>query len=447
MSAVARYFLHAGHRVGGYDRTPSELTAELEREGMEIHYDDSPDRIPAHFRVPETLVVYTPAVPADCAELAFFRSAGNRILKRSAILGLIARDKRTLAVAGTHGKTTTSTLLAHLLTAAGKGCTAFLGGISKNCESNLVLSGDEPLVAEADEYDRSFLQLHPHVAVVTAADADHLDIYGTESDMKAAFGEFAGQIDPDGLLILRKGVEFPTDRVRCRTLSYALDDATADFYAANVTEEEDGCFRFDIHTPEFVLDACTLGMPGLVNVENAVAAVAAATVSDVSQKDSEKLRAALASFAGVARRFDVRLNTPRRVLIDDYAHHPAELRAAILSVRRMFPGRKITGIFQPHLYTRTRDFADGFAESLALLDALILLDIYPARELPIEGVSSKMILDRTDMSSKTLCTKDGLLDLIRNTDTDVLITLGAGDIDRLVEPLNAMLQSTCCNKQ
>ena len=440
MSAVARYYLHAGHQVAGYDRTPSELTAELEREGMEIHYDDCPDSIPTRFRVPETLVVYTPAVPADCAELAFFRNAGNRILKRSAVLGLIARDKRTIAVAGTHGKTTTSTMIAHFLTAAGDGCAAFLGGISKNYDSNLILSADEPLVAEADEYDRSFLQLHPQIAVVTAADADHLDVYGTESDMKATFGEFAGQIDPDGLLILKKGVEFPMDKVRCSTFTYALDDDTADYYAENI-KETDGRFRFDLIGPELVLDHCTLGMPGLVNVENAVAAVAAATALDIDREGDEKLKAALASFAGVARRFDVRLNTPRCVLIDDYAHHPAELRAAILSVRRMFPGRKITGVFQPHLYTRTRDFADGFAESLSLLDALMLLDIYPARELPIEGVSSKMIFDRTKIADKTLCSKDELIDLLRHADTDVLITLGAGDIDRLVEPLNVMLQS------
>ncbi|MDR2425538.1 MAG: UDP-N-acetylmuramate--L-alanine ligase [Prevotellaceae bacterium] len=435
MSALARYCKHAGYEVAGYDRTPSELTSELEAEGIAIHYDDCVANIPESFRNIDTLVVYTPAVPNDSNELNWFRNNGNEVRKRSAILGQIARDKKTLAVAGTHGKTTTSTMLAWLLNETGKPCTAFLGGISKNFNSNLLLATSELLVVEADEYDRSFLQLYPQIAIVTAADADHLDIYGTEKEMKNTFGQFVAQIDPDGVLILKKDVDIPLNGIRCRTVSYSYNNSAADFYAFNI-EQQNGFYRFDIHTPNFTIENCTLGLPGKVNVENAVAAVAAAIFAGA---DINKISQALATFVGVKRRFDVQINTPQHVYIDDYAHHPEELSAAITSIRQMFPDRKILAIFQPHLYTRTRDFADQFAQSLSLPDELILLDIYPARELPIAGVSSQIIFDKVTIDKKTMCRKDDLLALLKTIDIDVVVTLGAGDIDRFVAPINEML--------
>jgi UDP-N-acetylmuramate--alanine ligase len=431
MSALARYYKHEGYIVAGYDKTPSDLTDELEKEGINIHFDDCAANIPEQFRHQDTLVVYTPAIPDNSNELSYFREKEIVPVKRSAVLGMIAKHKKTLAVAGTHGKTTTSTLLAHLLTVASDGCIAFLGGISKNYNSNLLLSKNNIIVAEADEYDRSFLRLFPHIAIVTAADADHLDIYGTKKEMQKSFGDFVSQIDSDGALILKKGTDIPLDKVSCKIYSYSYNNKEADFYAANI-ELKEGSYKFDIHTPVGIIDNCILGLPGWVNIENAVAAVAAAILADV---DKNRLRAALCSFAGVKRRFDVQINTSKYVYIDDYAHHPEELRAAITSVKQMFAGRKVLGIFQPHLYTRTRDFAAEFAESLNLLDELILLDIYPARELPIEGVTSEIIFDKVTIVNKRMCSKDELLNLLAHTDVDVLITLGAGDIDRLVEPI------------
>jgi UDP-N-acetylmuramate--alanine ligase len=380
-------------------------------------------------------VVYTPAIPDNSIELNYFRDIGNKPVKRSAVLGMIAGDKKVLAVAGTHGKTTTSTMLACIMSETSEGCTAFLGGVSKNFDNNFVLSKSEWLVAEADEYDRSFLQLYPHIAIVTAADADHLDIYGNEKEMKRAFGDFVAQIDSDGALILKKGTNIPLDKLSCKIFSYSYDDKESDFYAFNI-ELKQGFFNFDIHTPFGTIDNCTLGLPGWVNIENAVAAVAASTLAGAG---NDMIREALNTFAGVKRRFDIRLNTPGCVYIDDYAHHPEELKAAITSVRQMFAGRKITGIFQPHLYTRTRDFAAGFAESLSLLDELILLDIYPAREEPIEGVTSGIIFDKVRIKNKTLCTKENLITVLAGKDMDVLITLGAGDIDRFVEPITKLL--------
>jgi UDP-N-acetylmuramate--alanine ligase len=436
MSAIARFYKHEGYEVAGYDKTPSDLTGELRNEGIDIHFDDCVAAIPERFRNRDTIVVYTPAVPDNSVELNYFRATGNIPVKRSAVLGMIAEGKNVLAVAGTHGKTTTSTLLAHILTAASNdGCTAFLGGISKNYNSNLILSGSKWLVAEADEYDRSFLQLHPHMAVVTAADADHLDIYGTEKEMKKSFGDFVSQIDPDGTLILKKGTVIPLDKLSCRTYSYSYNSRESDFYASGI-ELKQGFFKFDVHTPDGTVDNCTLGLPGWVNIENAIAAIAVSILVGV---DRDGIRNALATFSGVKRRFDVRVNTPEHVYIDDYAHHPEELKASITSVRQMFPGRKILGIFQPHLYTRTRDFAAEFAESLDLLDELILLEIYPARELPIEGVTSDIIFDRVKTGNKVMCTREKLLDLLADKDTDVMMTLGAGDVDRFVEPITKLL--------
>ncbi|MDR2383324.1 MAG: UDP-N-acetylmuramate--L-alanine ligase [Prevotellaceae bacterium] len=435
MSAIARFCKHEGYEVAGYDKTPSDLTGELQNEGMDIHFDDCVTAIPEQFRNKDTLVVYTPAIPDNSIEFNYFRDIGNEPLKRSAVLGTIAKDKKVLAVAGTHGKTTTSTLLAYIMTVATEGCTAFLGGVSKNFNNNFVLSKSKWLVAEADEYDRSFLQLYPHIAIVTAADADHLDIYGTEKEMKRAFGDFVSQIDSDGVLILKKGTNIPLDKLSCKVFSYSYEDKEADIYAFNI-EPKQGFFKFDVYTPAGTIDNCTLSLPGWVNIENAVAAAAASILAGAG---IDKIREALTAFAGVKRRFDIRVNTPEHVYIDDYAHHPEELKAAITSVRQMFAGRKITGIFQPHLYTRTRDFAAGFAESLDLLDELILLDIYPARELPIEGVTSGIIFEKVRIKNKTLCAKENLMNMLAGKEIDLLITLGAGDIDRFVDPITKLL--------
>jgi UDP-N-acetylmuramate--alanine ligase len=438
MSAIARFYKHEGYEVAGYDKTPSDLTGELQKEGIDIHFDDCVAAIPEQFRDNSTVVIYTPAIPDNSIELNYFRATGNKPVKRSDVLGIIAKDKKVLAVAGTHGKTTISTLLAHIMTVASDGCTAFLGGVSKNYNNNLLLSANEWLVAEADEYDRSFLRLYPHIAIVTAADADHLDIYGDETEMKRAFGDFVAQIDSDGILILKHGTVIPLDKLACKTFSYSYNNAETDFYAFNMQLKQN-ILKFDIHTPFETVENCTLQLPGWVNIENAVAAVAASTVAGV---DRSKIRNALETFAGVRRRFDIQINTPECVYIDDYAHHPEELKASITSIRQIFAGRKITGIFQPHLYSRTRDFVAGFAESLSLLDELILLDIYPARENPIEGVTSAIIFDSVQIENKTMCNKEDLMNLLADKKIDLLITLGAGDIDRFVEPITKLLSPT-----
>lgn len=439
MSALARYYKHNGYVVAGYDRTESPLTEQLEDEGIPVHYTDDVSQIPAECKAgaDSVLVIYTPAVPADHSELEYYRANGYSVVKRSAILGLIAKQKQTLAVAGTHGKTTTTTLLAHLLTVASDGCTAFLGGISKNYQTNLLLSKSDKLVAEADEYDRSFLQLFPQAAVITSASPDHLDIYGTAEEMVKAFGEFASQVKPNGTLILKKGVNIPIPHSGQKIYRYSYNEP-CDYYASNITSCGDGHFTFDIHTPAGTIAGCKLGIPGWVNIENAVAAVALVSTVDF---DEQKLKAALASFEGVQRRFDVQINTPALTYIDDYAHHPEELTAALTSIRQMFPKRKITVIFQPHLYTRTRDLYREFAESLSLPDELILMDIYPARELPIEGITSQLILDNVTMQHKQLCSKQNLLELLKSKkDIDVLLTMGAGDIDRFVAPITELLK-------
>ncbi|MDR3236476.1 MAG: UDP-N-acetylmuramate--L-alanine ligase [Prevotellaceae bacterium] len=456
MSALARYYKHEGMFVAGYDRTPSPLTEALEREGIDIHYEDninliSPEFLPDNnkYSTNDILVIYTPAVPESHSEWQFFKQHGYQLIKRSAALGYIAAGKITLAVAGTHGKTTTTTLLAHVLKQTSNGCTAFLGGISKNYNSNLLLSASPALVAEADEFDRSFLQLFPHVAVITATDADHLDIYGTHKAVKDAFSAFAAQVKPNGVLILKQGVELPLsgewESDAHTVYRYALREK-CDFYASDIRRLDSGLTQFDIHLPDGVINDCVLGIPGLINVENAIAAVAAAWAYERLTGNDKKitgkgssLKDALASFAGVQRRFDVQVNTPACTYIDDYAHHPEELRAAITSLREIYPERKITGVFQPHLYTRTRDFAEGFAASLDLLDRLILLDIYPARELPINGVSSQIIFDKMTLENKVLCHKNDLMNLLEKEPLDVLITFGAGDIDRFVPSITELL--------
>ncbi len=438
MSALARYFNHQGLKVVGYDRTETELTRALASEGVDVHYDDSISLIPNEFRSNpnDTLVIYTPAVPADHSELTYFMGNGFKVIKRSVALGVIAASKRTLGVAGTHGKTTTSTMLSHLLMEALGGVNAFLGGIAKNYNTNLLLSKNDVLVAEADEFDRSFLQLFPDAAIITSTDADHLDIYGTHEELLRSFGDFVNQIKPNGTLVLKQGVEVPIASKEITVYRYSIDKG-GDYHTENIVRNANGTYTFDIITPKTRIEACTLGVPGWINVENAIAAVALAlTVTD----DTEALKRGLASFGGVKRRFDFYINTPTLTFLDDYAHHPAELRASISSVKKMFPDRKVCGIFQPHLYTRTHDFAEGFAESLSLLDEVILLDIYPARELPIEGVTSQIIFDRITASNKVLITKNELLDVLSKRDIDVLMTIGAGDIDKLVEPIAEMLK-------
>ncbi len=437
MSALARYFMHEGKRVAGYDRTPSHLTAELEAEGASVHYTDDTALIPEAFADREhTVVVYTPAVPADHSELCMFRDKGYEVVKRSQMLGYLAQGKYVMAVAGTHGKTTTSTLAAWLNhEVAGEG-SAFLGGISKNFGSNLVLGGGSRLAVEADEFDRSFLRLYPDVAVVTAADADHLDIYGTHEAVKEAFSQFVGQIREGGCLIIKEGVDIRIDNPGITVYRYSYD-RPCDFYARNVQLTGGGHYSYNIVTPWGVIEGCSLGVPGWVNIENSVAAVAmllCADRHDGKQTDHGRLRRALESFTGVKRRFEFYVNTPEAVYMDDYAHHPRELSATLTSVKKMFPGRRVTAIFQPHLYTRTRDLYSEFAEALSHADEVVLLPIYPAREEPIEGITSQIIADRITVPCRTV-DRDKLASTIADMDTDVVISFGAGNIDACCEAL------------
>lgn len=437
MSALARYFLAAGKFVAGYDRHSSGLTRKLEEEGAIIHYTDTVSEIPSAFRDKNKkdtlLIVYTPAVPKDHSERIYFTENGFRIIKRSELLGIITSGKTTIAIAGTHGKTTISTMVAHILTKTGFGCNAILGGISRNYNTNLLLnSGSNTIVTEADEYDRSFLRLFPEFAVISAMDADHLDVYGTYEELKDSFRCFASQVKT-GLLV-KKGLEFNlTGDKNTSIVTYSREEL-ADYYAVNIYLRE-GLYAFDLVTPQGELKGIQLGQPGLYNVENAVAALAVSHMAGVSLK---LLRDTLIDFRGIQRRFDVHLNSEGMVFIDDYAHHPEEIAACIDSVRQLFPGRKITGVFQPHLYSRTKDLADGFAKSLSLLDSLILLDIYPARELPIEGVNSEMIFNQVQIKEKLLCSREDLPDILRQKKPDVLITMGAGNIDEYVETIKNM---------
>lgn len=430
MSALARYFMHEGCAVAGYDRTATPLTARLEAEGAQIHYEDSVAAIPQQFLERDTIVVYTPAVPADHSEMCYFRENGFRMLKRSQMLGELSVGKYVMAVAGTHGKTTTSTLVSWLNTAAANVGSAFLGGVSKNFDSNLVLGEGRRLAVEADEFDRSFLQLNPDLAVVTSADADHLDIYGTHEAVKEAFSQFIDRIKAGGALVMKQGVDVEVRNSGITTYRYSFNEPT-DFYAKNLKLLPTGHYTFDIVTPFGVIEECTLGIPGWVNVENAVAAVALFVLAERSEGkevDSDALRAALASFTGVKRRFEFYVNTPKAVYMDDYAHHPRELSAAITSVAKMFPGRRLTAVFQPHLYTRTRDLYREFAEALSLADEVVLLPIYPARELPIEGIESEIIAELVT-SPCTIVEREALAEMLARMDTDVVVTFGAGNID------------------
>ncbi|HLG04439.1 MAG TPA: UDP-N-acetylmuramate--L-alanine ligase [Bacteroidia bacterium] len=448
MSALARYFHAAGKKVGGYDKTRSTLTNQLELEGMDILFSEDPLLIPEEFKhasKENVLVVWTPAVPASHEGLEFFRTNRFRIMKRAQLLGMITENAKTIAIAGTHGKTTTTVLTAHLLRTAGIDCTAFLGGISGNYNTNLLLGNsigktaapakDHLVVVEADEYDRSFLWLYPVYAVVTAVDPDHLDIYGTKEEMHEAYKKFMAQVS--GKIVTRQVLlnELGISK-GSRHITYALDDAESDSYAENI-HIADGYYFFNLIIEGKKMEQVSLGLPGRHNVENAVAAATLAAWAGASETS---IRTGLQSFKGVERRFDVRVRSAEVIYIDDYGHHPAELRACISSVRELFPGKKITGIFQPHLYSRTRDFADDFARSLELLDDVILLEIYPAREGPIPGVNAQLLLDKIRKANKTIYRKNELVERLMEHDFDVLLTMGAGDIDQLVEPVEKAIR-------
>lgn len=432
MSAIARYYKFKGYPVAGYDRTPSELTRQLEKEGIEVHYEDNIDFIPKD--VESTLVVYTPAIPESLGEFVYVREHNYTLIKRSRMLGELAQGQTCLAVAGTHGKTTTSTLVAHILNVGHNGCSAFLGGISRNYGTNLLMSQTPTLVAEADEFDRSFLQLSPAIAAITSMDADHLDIYGTHEEYCRAFRQFAARVT--GKLVMKKDLPLSGEDTKAKLFTYSCDDPEADFHAENIEKDELGHYSFDLVHPEGRVCGIRTGVPGWVNVENSVAAAAVCLLHGVSP---EGLKKGIGTFQGVKRRLEVHLNKEGLTYIDDYAHHPKELSSAISSIKNMFPGRKLTAIFQPHLFTRTRDFAAEFAQALSLADKLILLDIYPAREEPIPGVTSELIFDRVTCPEKVLLAAEDLLEYVRNEKIDILATFGAGSIDRFIGPLEELL--------
>lgn len=438
MSALARWFRHKGLRIAGYDRTPTPLTHELIEEGMEIHFDDKVEFIPGYITKEKTLVIYTPAIPKDHAEFDYLHTRDFTILKRSEVLGLISRDYQTIAVAGTHGKTTTSSMIAHILKSARRDMVALLGGVTTNYDSNLVMEGEvngnTVVVAEADEFDRSFLYLHPHCAVVTSADPDHLDIYGDHETMLKAFGDFIGQIEPRGSLVIHHSIAKLADvNTQINVKTYGLDKGQ--FFAGNIITEG-GFFRFDLHGYGQKMENIQLGVPGFHNVENAVASILTTRYLGI---DEQVIKDALASFKGVRRRFEFVFNRNGCVFIDDYAHHPAEIEAFLRSLKAMYGGKKITAIFQPHLFTRTRDFAMGFAKSLSLADELILMDIYPARELPISGITADIIFKGVTCPVKLRVAKKDLLSTMDTMDFEVLATIGAGDIDLFVKPIKKML--------
>lgn len=423
MSALARYFKHLGAEVAGYDRTETPLTQALAAEGVEIHYEIDPKKVPTDM----SLVVYTPAIPKDQAELVHCREMGVLVMKRSEVLGVITAAKETIAIAGTHGKTTVSSMTAHLLHQSTVKCTAFVGGIMNNYRSNYIQASNEVVVVEADEYDRSFLRLHPNIAVVTATDADHLDIYGNAESVQDGFQQFCAQVDEEGQLFIKYGLPIVETVNHKNVKTYHVDDSRADCYTDNLSIE-DGGYRFDLVLDAHRIANCQLFMGGRHNVENVVAASAIAHTMGASD---EAIRNGLASFEGIERRFEYMLRDENLVIIDDYAHHPTEITALISSVRELYPGKRIAALFQPHLYSRTRDFAEGFASSLSLADVVYLLDIYPARELPIEGVSSAIIFNKLQVENKSIFSKSNLLSGLNDDDFDVFLIIGAGDISAL----------------
>lgn len=438
MSALVRYFLSKGKKVGGYDRTPSELTEKLIEEGAQIHYEENVALIPEEFLHPETtLVVFTPAIPATHKELVYFQEHHFEIHKRAQVLGMLTQTEKGLCVAGTHGKTTTSTMAAFLLDHSHVGCNAFLGGISKNYQTNLLLSDkSEYVVIEADEFDRSFHWLTPYATVITATDSDHLDIYGTHEAYLESFRKYTSLIRPDGYLIMKEGLELKPD-VKPGVTVYTYSVDKGDFHAENI-RIQDGEIYFDYISPLGNIADIQLGVPVYVNIENGIAAMALAQIGGATP---EEIKAAMPQFRGVDRRFDFKIKNSHIVFLSDYAHHPEEIRQSVTSIRRLYPDRKITAVFQPHLYTRTRDFYQDFARSLSLLDEVILLDIYPAREAPIPGVTSQLIYDNLRPGiEKSMCTKEELLDVLKHKKLDVLITLGAGDIDNFVPQIYELLK-------
>ena len=438
MSAIARYFHKQGHLVAGYDLTKTPLTEKLEEEGINIHYKDNISLVPVKFMDRDnTVVIYTPAVPDNMSEKEFFKEGNFTMLKRSEILGELTDGKKALCVAGTHGKTTTSTMLSHILNQRAEKVNAFLGGISKNYESNLIVSSSDHVVVEADEYDRSFLKLKPNMAIVTATDADHLDIYGTKEELLRTFAEFTSLIEENGVLVMKKGIEMvPNTKESVKVYTYSGTEQ-ADFYAENIVIEN-GELYFDFVGIKGKIEKVQLGVPVMINVENAVAAMAIAQLNGMSATTIKK---AVQTFKGSMRRFDIRVKNEKVVYIDDYAHHPEEIKACVDSIRALYPDKRICGIFQPHLYSRTKDFYAEFAESLSKLDDVIVLDIYPARELPIKGVTSNLIHRKIKGKKSVLCKKDECLQELKHHNFDVLITIGAGDIDQLVNPITEYLNN------
>ena len=440
MSALALYCKNAGKKVAGYDRQESTVTQGMVEKGIPIHYQDDVDNIPENManlvNKENTWVVYTPAVPANHKELTYFTNAGYKIVKRAELLGIFAADKPTIAISGTHGKTTITAMVAHIFKTAGLDFVAFLGGISVNYGTNLVISGrGNTVLVEADEYDRSFLQLYPQLALVTSIDPDHLDVYGEHRDMVSSFNQFLSQVSIDGQVLVNSTISQNLDIPNtCQAATYSIEEK-AHYSAENIRIENEQ-YVFDIHLPKEKVEGVRTGLPGRHNVENAIAAAGIASLMGV---DARTIKTSLESFKGVKRRFEYQHRSKNIVYIDDYAHHPAELDACISSARELFPGKKITGVFQPHLYSRTRDLCEGFAASLSLLDKLILLDIYPAREKPIPGVDAAIILDKVKIKDKQLIGKAQLLEALNSEDEGVLLTMGAGDIDAMVEPIKNML--------
>ena len=437
MSALARYFISKGYKVAGYDRTQTHITDALSREGAEIVYDENIDLIPENYQNPDkTLVVYTPAVPSTHKGFVYFKENGFEMVKRAKILGMITQNSKGLCVAGTHGKTTTSSMLAHILASSQIECNAFLGGILKNYNSNLILSDKSELtVIEADEYDRSFHHLSPYMAVVTASDPDHLDIYGTEEAYLESFAVFTELIVPGGVLLMKKGITLqPRVKPGVKLLTFGREEG--DYHAKNI-RIGGGEIIFDFVTPEKTIADIKLGVPVKINIDNAIAAMAIATLNGVSD---EEIRQAIESYKGPERRFDFWLKTPNKILLDDYAHHPDEVSASISSVKELYPDKHLTVIFYPHLYSRTRDFAPQFAEALSLADRVILLPIYPAREEPIEGVTSEIILNRLTCKEKEITLKENLIEKIKVGKFEVLMTMGAGNVDIFLPEIKEIME-------
>ena len=440
MSALARYFKFTGRNVAGYDRTPTALTKAMQAEGIDVHFEDDIRKIPSNWNPTSTLAVFTPALPDDHKELSWFREKPIGLLKRAKVLGLVCNERSGIAVAGTHGKTTMTTMVANILNKTNKGCGAFLGGISKNFGTNLLLPKVESpwIIVEADEFDRSFLHLTPQIALVTSIDADHLDIYGQKDKIVESFEKFISQIRHGGSLVVKAGVELNTEKTTAKVYSYSLDKE-ADFTTLNLKLNSDGGFyQFDLKTPDGIIAGCKMNYPGLLNVENAVGAASLAFLAGATP---DEIKNGLEDYQGVVRRFDVHFKNEKYIYIDDYAHHPEELKAFISSVKELYKGRKIAGIFQPHLYSRTRDFSAEFAASLDMLDTGILIPLYPAREEPIKGISSEIIYNQMKNQNKHLVSKPEMLNILRKEKYDIVVTMGAGDIDGLANDIVEILKT------